>query len=66
VNRRETKQRRLERLVDLYQSQHGNKPWTSNQVAQWAMSKGLYPVPVSTADPIVVDRWEELFQEATV
>jgi hypothetical protein len=61
----QTKAQRLLDLFDAFQKLQGGGPVQMTEVASWATSHGLYPVPTKGSDPRVVDRWDELFAQAT-
>ena len=59
-----TKAQRLLMLVDIFQDKNDGRAVTMNEVATWARSRGLYPVPTGRAHPSEVSRWDELLKDA--
>ncbi len=59
-----TKAQRLLKIVDIFRAKHGGRPVTMDEVATWAISRGLYPVPTLRAHPSEVQRWDELLEDA--
>lgn len=56
-----TKGKRLLAIVDAYSKVTGKTSYTMDEVAQWAVDKGLWPVPKRGDSPFLCEVWEEHF-----
>jgi hypothetical protein len=56
-----TKHERLLAIVDAYQEEHGRQPFTTESVAEWAITLGLYPLPGRGDDAAARARWAERY-----
>ena len=64
-NRTHSGQQRNLMVVDLYRKKIGNRPFTLNEVADWAICEDIVPVPVrgsSTREEVVA--WEARYDAA--
>jgi hypothetical protein len=61
--KRETKDQRLLRIVDLYRGKVKDGPVDLDEVAAWALLTGLYPVPAFRASAEDVAAWEQAFSK---
>lgn len=55
--------RRMIAIVDEYRRRFNKTQWTTEEVADWALSKGLYPVP-GMRDPIEAHASFDILWEA--
>jgi len=56
-----TKQQRLIDLIECYKKIKGFVAVSTDEVAEWAMENGLYPVPTMRDDAQFRDAWESKF-----
>lgn len=58
-----TKQSRLLRVVEAYRKALNVTAFTTEAVAEWAIEKGLYPVPDRSSSPEACEAWETRFSQ---
>lgn len=59
-----TKRERLLAVIEKWRSLHGNRPFTTNEVAEWAQARGLYPVPERGCIEQEASEWEAKLEGA--
>jgi hypothetical protein len=60
-----TKQQRLGAIIDAYRSKFNKSMFTTDEVADWAISNGLWPVPKRGDPQEICIAWERRLQERT-
>jgi hypothetical protein len=60
-----TKQQRLGAIIDAYRSKCNKSMFTTDEVATWAISEGLWPTPKRGDPEALCDEWERRLEEKT-
>jgi hypothetical protein len=61
-----TKRKRLLAIVDTYMALHCKSAVTMEEVAAWAQSEGLYPVPTRGDPKDECEEWEKRLEQKGV
>lgn len=61
----QTKQKRLIAIIDKWRELHGKRPFTMDEVHNWALTNGLFPVPKRGCAEQDAEEWEAKLDKAT-
>lgn len=63
ITKAKTKNQRLLDCFDAYARRVGGRPCTTNEVSEWMLAQGLWPVATMRDSAETVAAWEKRFAE---